>query len=467
MPGMTSRRLRNQRGNTILEALLAGALIMSILAFGANALMDGMDDMRSTTAAEHFRMVEEAVEDWMQAPNPTPALPERTNYLALVDAMAGDSVGSVVHSDQAGALLTMEALRDGSFLPRGFSDTNPTGDPYRLLVRKVGPTTLEVAVVTTGTGRLPDSELRSRSIAANIGAQAGFIEDGRIQGAFGGWSSELSAWGASLAGEAGDGRLASVQGYDASAIIPDYLHRRPQPGHPEATTMFTNLAMGGNDLVNVDTVQTRELETRSGTNIAAGSVVAGGRLEAEVIRAQRLELGQSAQAQEIKLAQRYSVRPDPDNPGEFVQGDPYDVSLGPDEARAIEEINDAETGCPSGRPLIYNDGVWQCGSTELTRGMITPFARERCPAGWREYDGARGKYVIGSNNSLRAGETAGRESFTLSRANMPNRTMTLGASKWDFYRGNVNNSLPVGTGGNRPIDLKPPYLALTYCEKRN
>ncbi len=462
---MTSR----QRGSTILEALLAGVLIMTILAFGASALMDGVDEMKDQTAAEHFQMVQQAVDDWMQAEAPGSS-PTMTNYENLLDIMSGDPAGTTrVEGDdiRPPMPLTMNALRAGTFLPSGFQDTNAFGDTYRLVVRKIGPTVLEVAVLTEGTDRLNDFETRTPTIASKIGPQAGAIaDDGTgnmvIRGAFGGWESQISAWGFGP-GAIGEGRLASVQGYDSGEVIGDYLYRRPQPGHPEATTMFTNLDMGGNDLINADRMEIETLRVRDGGEITAGTIVAR-EVETEVVRAQSLGFSNASGAfSPMFFATRYI--PDPANPTDpNAAVDEYDLQLEEHDFEAIDDLNNAPN-CPGGAPLIYNNGQWQCGGSELTRGMITPFNTSSCPSGWTRYEMAQGRYVFGANSSSRAGETGGREQLYLSRSNMPPATMTLGASRWDFYRQTQTNSLPVGTGGNQPIDLKPPYLALTYCRK--
>jgi len=119
-------------------------------------------------------------------------------------------------------------------------------------------------------------------------------------------------------------------------------------------------------------------------------------------------------------------------------------------------------------------------AAQFPTGAIIAFDQpEGCPEGWSPYLEAAGRMIIGtgkgdglSNRKYR--ETGGEEAHTLSINEMPSHNHQYNHES-DVGGGcgragcNSHATYPSfstsNTGGNRPHNNMPPYIALTYCRK--
>lgn len=485
-----------QQGSTILEALLAATLIIGAVAFGSQALMKGMDTMRDNAAAEQLAMVQKAVDDYMRSG-------DRYAILAARVPSNGDSTPLDIRAD----------LENNGFLPQGFSNSpNPFGDNYIIRVRCVAACggdapILESLVLTDRPGAREDdirtARVRAPSIAARAGSQAAYTNGATLQGAFGGWSSDLSSWGVAPPPA---GRLASVQAYDAGVAIADYLSRRAVPGHPEATTMFTDITFIGRadssddrDIINARTTEVRRfaasevnqqpagLNGRQFGDISNAGIVTPS-LVTQALSANTLQLEAGNYLQmatvspdpagaewsdnltgedwrELSYAEQSEHPDDPTDP-EFESR--YTGRINEDVIRRLRALH--ELGCPANQFIALDDnGEWECRSDAVRRNIVVAFDGQSCPSGWREFQDARGRFVVGAGRgpdgkSYGHGEQGGSTTVYLNQGHMPDGTWIEGSPQFSFARGG-GFALNVRGGGQVPIDTMPRYIALTFCEK--
>ncbi|KAF3458131.1 shufflon system plasmid conjugative transfer pilus tip adhesin PilV [Ralstonia solanacearum] len=142
------------------------------------------------------------------------------------------------------------------YLPVGFSSTNAFGQTWLLQVLQPSANTLQ-SLVTTQGGRTVTDAKQLVQIAAQTGAQGGFVPyAGQLgdatmtptnaYGAFGGWRVSLANYT-----NPGSGHLASLLAFGGAQVNNNYLYRVQVPGHPELNQMQTALDMTGNDINNI------------------------------------------------------------------------------------------------------------------------------------------------------------------------------------------------------------------------
>ncbi|CAG9165713.1 shufflon system plasmid conjugative transfer pilus tip adhesin PilV [Cupriavidus pinatubonensis] len=181
--------------------------------------------------------------------------------------------------------VTPAMLASGGYLPTGFSATNVFGQTWLLQVLQPTANNLQ-ALVTTQGGRAITDTRQLVQIAAQAGAQGGFVpyagQNGdptmvptNAYGAYGAWQVPLASFT-----NPGSGRLASLLAFTGAQANNGYLYRVQVPGHPELNKMQTAIDMGGNDLnsagrVTANTALTSTSDTyltSTGTPNAACSV---------------------------------------------------------------------------------------------------------------------------------------------------------------------------------------------------
>nr|WP_275895785.1 shufflon system plasmid conjugative transfer pilus tip adhesin PilV [Trinickia diaoshuihuensis] len=145
------------------------------------------------------------------------------------------------------------------YLPQGFSFINPFGQIWQLQVLQTGSGQLQ-ALVTSRQGRAISDTKQLVQIAAQAGAQGGFVpypnqagdttmNTGNAVGAYGGWSLPLANYG-----NPGSGHLASLLAFTDSQANNDYLYRVAVPGQPQLNQMKTALDMASNNINNAGNV---------------------------------------------------------------------------------------------------------------------------------------------------------------------------------------------------------------------
>ncbi len=438
---------RRQRGSILIEALLAATLTMTILAFGSQALMEGMDDMRDHSAAQHFQLVQGALDRFMRADRPAA---NATNYAFYANQLT--SVGQTT-------AIPFAELQAQGFLPQSFQPVNPYGDRYVIRARLVSqnPDILETAIVTEApnlnaniaASRADRFAARIPAVAAKIGAQGGFVEDDngnlQLRGSFGGWQSNVQTWGFN---NAAVGSLANIQAYDSGLVITDYLHRAAVPGHPEANTMFTDLNMNGNDINDVGTLRARDVVADTG--IVSGAITSV-MVDTEILTAQNILLPNDGEV-------------------DFAGG----VILDREVVTTVRRLHEVARTCNNDQYIVKVGGSggtpdFQCRSNQVQRNSVVAFNRTTCPPGWIPYTEAEGRFIMGAGTgpggeTYAVGQRGGSHQVYLGRGNLPGGVWYEGPARYDFRRGS-GISVGIKRGTQAPIETTPPYVALMYCEK--
>ncbi|WP_052738534.1 shufflon system plasmid conjugative transfer pilus tip adhesin PilV [Robbsia andropogonis] len=178
------------------------------------------------------------------------------------------------------ANITTAMLINTGYLPAGFSAKNPFGQTW--LAQVLQPSTGELeTLVTSQDGTAISNQLQLVQIAAQAGAQGGFIPyasqggDSSLtastaQGSYGGWSVSMANFT-----NPGSGHLASLLAYQSTTANTNYLYRVAVSGQSQLNAMQTDLSMEDtsgtkHDITDVDDVGT--------TTVTATSTVTGGTL---------------------------------------------------------------------------------------------------------------------------------------------------------------------------------------------
>lgn len=162
--------------------------------------------------------------------------------------------GIPVGSSTTVSLATLTAERD---LPAGFTTTNPYNQTWVAYVTQSASGVLDGRVISYGGQTLSPKD--AVAIALKAGAQGGYIPpDDLISGLNSSMAIGASGtWSQSISGlpNPGAGHLVGlVASADDVNNNPNYLYRDAIAGHPELTTMETDLNMGGNAIDNAGTV---------------------------------------------------------------------------------------------------------------------------------------------------------------------------------------------------------------------
>ncbi len=116
----------------------------------------------------------------------------------------------------------------------------------------------------------------------------------------------------------------------------------------------------------------------------------------------------------------------------------------------------------------------------IPAGAIMPFRLRDCPFGWVAATDLAGRVIVGAGEGGRdqntnplterkLGQTGGEEAHKLIIPEMPSRSLTADIApsdgRADVLFGATRSG--VGNGGlNQPHNTMPPFLVLTYCEKK-
>ncbi len=496
-----SRQAVTQRGVTLLEALLGGALTMALLVFAAQAMMSGMDSTRDQAAADHLRQVQSAVERYMRGQS-DPADPDsETNHAVLSDALALGQAQQIDIRD------LMPLYLPGNFGGCDPADAtcqplNPFGEPYEIRVRKAAedPDVLEVAVATVAPSLRPEMLRRAPAIAARAGAGAGFIDNsGALTGSFGGWSENLGNFGfANLQ----SGSLASLQGFESGQLIGDYIHRRRVPGQPEANTMDADLNMNAYSIGNIGLLDARDIVVRGDV----GSERAAAADDTPVgVTTMRLDVN-TLVADQIVLPSSGAVFLDSNQNGVLDGGE---LQIDRNSLAVLEELF-AVGACPEGHYITRSGGNFRCQRGSMPAGMVMAFIPDPnrnedaqtfgCPPGWVDFDDADGRFIVGAGDpvddpataaarlaweqdtspfrgppppdpvghSFGFRESGGQAEVVITPSNLPAGVWFDRGSGRSFVRSGGGMSLTPTAGGDLtpdPVDMTPPWYGVRYCQK--
>lgn len=242
------RGFSNQRGTTLVEALIVLIITAIAAAAGAQQYSKYLDGITNKQVADHATLIAGAASKYL-----------KDNYAAVV-ASAGPTTPAVIN---------VAMLKSTGYLSLGISDKNAFGQDYSIQVIEPLPNQLQAMVVTVGGQVI--SELDGRNISQYMGAKGGFISSVNASvatGSFGGWQMALQPFAISP----GPGHLATALFLEDGALVNDYLYRNAVPGHPEVNRMNTAIEMSGNNLNNAGVVTATAVNT--GTLTASGDISA-------------------------------------------------------------------------------------------------------------------------------------------------------------------------------------------------
>ncbi len=122
--------------------------------------------------------------------------------------------------------------------------------------------------------------------------------------------------------------------------------------------------------------------------------------------------------------------------------------------------------------------VWVNG---VPKGTVAAFdLSDGCPGGWKSFDAAAGRFIIGAGQGKGLEErlvraVGGQETHTLKIAELPPQQISIplaGAGRDRFNAGGQDypvvgvsaGTISIGGAGDS-IQMLPPFLALTFCKK--
>ncbi|ECL7345042.1 shufflon system plasmid conjugative transfer pilus tip adhesin PilV [Salmonella enterica subsp. enterica] len=230
-----SRVLRGVTTASIIEVMLVVGLI-SVLSMGYMATEKKANEkLRWGTMADQLTLVSNAAKQYIQ-----------------------DNEDTLLQNVTSGHPQTISAktLQDDGYIPSGFGLTNASHQGYEVDValnpKQSGH--LEAFVLTTGGVDIPFDGMRS--ISADAGGMAGYVENTSVAtGAYGGWSVQLTDYGIT----ASTGHLVSYLSSDvlgSNDEASDRLYRYTVTNRPDLNTMHTAINMDGNNINNGGTINT-------------------------------------------------------------------------------------------------------------------------------------------------------------------------------------------------------------------
>lgn len=455
MPRMTGsflpvkgRLRRKSRGTTLLEALLTAGITAFVLILATGALLRGLDDVRDQTAAQHFKTVQNAAVAFLT-----------DNYAAL--------------QANPRAITMAELSNNSQYLPASFANTNPYGDSYTIQVTRnpTSPDILELAVYTIQQGgRTNRVNVRAPSIAARIGPEAGAVVTvggtTSVQGTYGGWAiADPTTFNINTQA----GQVVSLQAFDERGLIGDYLQRTANATNPSANRMDTNLDMRRNDLANVATLNTTDMNTSTG-------------MYAESITAGNVDIGRSGDTSGQILANDVLASNSAGRSGQIVfsgtGATPTNVVLDADQVATLDEL---DTRVCAANEYITRTGSnargmrFACAPNVILPGTVLAYNQDSCPDGWQRYVPADGRMIVGTGIDTATARTynlaqqGGAASRFVTLENLPSNIWMLGRTTTAVAPGGGNpiNTVaairPGGSSGYAPIDTTTDHVALSYC----
>jgi hypothetical protein len=240
-----------QAGATLPEAVLSLA-IMAIMAVGfGTAVSNSRGDLKLTGAASELATLRAAGDRYVQ-----------DNFQSLVASAAGGPVA-----------VSVATLASQNYLPPSFPTMNSYGQTYQLYVRERSPTVLESVALTTGGVQMKPYE--GGKIALLLKGSGGFAPVGSptINGTNGGWSATLTTYvpGGSPS-PSGNPAAYSIQ---YAVMGPTGALIRYATGNPADNQMTTTLAMNGNNITGVGSLNAAGV-TANNMAVPAGGAYAMG-----------------------------------------------------------------------------------------------------------------------------------------------------------------------------------------------
>jgi hypothetical protein len=241
-----------QAGATLPEAILSLAIMAMMAAGFGQALSNSRGDLRLTGAASELANLRAAGDRYVQ-----------DNFQTLVASAAGGPVA-----------VSVATLASQNYLPPSFPTSNAYGQTYQLYVRERSPTVLESIALTTGGTQMNASD--GGKIALLLKGSGGYAPTGSptINGTNGAWSAPLATYvPGGQPSPSGNPAAYSIQ---YAVMGPTGALIRYATGNPADNQMTTSLAMNGNNITGVGSlnaagVTANTMAVPSGGTYAMGS----------------------------------------------------------------------------------------------------------------------------------------------------------------------------------------------------
>lgn len=240
-------RRETSRGSGLLELLLALAVFMSIMPFAYNFAMDHRERAENAVIVGKIKTVQTALEKYVEE--------NRLKFLAPLSA----NITRVKIGDLK--LAEHDEIKDARVQLRVVKSKDSAGRSF-----------VQGIVIFDSPKLTP---LRTRQIATNAGASAGFADGQMLYGSFGTWRAPLASIGAAASGHS---VLASTRPFKSGG---DYIQRLPSENALDAT-MRSDLDMGGHavtDVKNISASAARFLDVLDADSIEASKMSVLNRLD--------------------------------------------------------------------------------------------------------------------------------------------------------------------------------------------
>ncbi len=222
---------KSQSGSTLLEFLLASAVLGTMVTAGYQWMNRSQEDKDLSIAAQHHKLVLNAATEYV-----------RENQSSIIAAATPTTPYKI----------TVAALIAAGKLPSGYNPVNNFGQTQCVLVLEPSVNTLATLVVSEGGTAMTDFQL-ARAVA-EVGASGGGIystSSTAATGSDGGWTisatttPKLSDFlSTNCSGTtANTGHFASSNFYSSGTLTTNYLHRSNDPGRYDQTKMKDPLGL--------------------------------------------------------------------------------------------------------------------------------------------------------------------------------------------------------------------------------
>lgn len=230
-------RTHRQDGHTILESLVAIAIMGLIMAATLPMLQRSFDRIKVMGAAKDIKIVSDAASRYV-----------KDNSAALIATATA----------AAPAIVTIAQLQTGGYLDTNFNGTNAFGQTYSIHVLEPSANRLSTLVATRGGVEIPEGLIAAG--AASVAPSGGYIPasaNTTARGPFGSWviANTANYWNGANPNP-GQGHLVAVNFFDSNSLADDFLYRNAVPGNPAANQMNTAIDMNAQDLNNVKAITT-------------------------------------------------------------------------------------------------------------------------------------------------------------------------------------------------------------------
>lgn len=254
---------QTRSGFSLLETLLTTIVVATIFVIIFNIISDFAENTLARTTANYMNKLSGAVEEILENPE------NFQNIYAEADANANDVLELTVADLSSGFNAGGAFIAPSASINNNIRNNTPLRTGVEIMIRiaddpisNADVRALEIIIATSD--RVKDTRVRKAASAAKIYGGS-YREAGLAQSAYASWSFNPlvtlngTAWAATIATNppdlGGEGTyLMHYKHMNIDDIAGDYLYRVAIPGSPEFNQIYTNLNMGGNDVLGADNI---------------------------------------------------------------------------------------------------------------------------------------------------------------------------------------------------------------------